>query len=180
MKGEGSEPDDWEVYAVTRPSEAGTWTFPTNVSRDKFRADRHVSLAYDAAGSLFAAWDRKVLEESGANLELRYAVRNPVTGAWGASMPIATDPHAMSEHPDLAVTNTGVRVVWYDSRSADWRWSIWSAALNATTAGPAVRLTGNGNATYPRADGNAVSFTSDRHAVRPQRDATQGVFVLND
>ena len=69
-------------------------------------------------------------------------------------------------------------MVWYDSRSADWRWSVWSVTINASGGGPPMRLTGGGNATYPSASGNLVAFTSDRHATRLQRDQTEGVFVV--
>lgn len=177
MKGEGTAPDDWEIYVATRPANGGAWNPPVDVSRDQFRADRHVSLAYDSTGALYAAWDRKTLHESGVNLELRYAV---IKNGTVKPFAMATDANAMSQHPRLTNTANGVKAVWFDSRSADWRWSVWAANLGADGAKPARRLTGNGNATYPAVDGDRVAFTSDRNATRTQRDATHGVFVLTD
>src|SRR5207253_121850 len=97
---------------------------------------------------------------------------------WSKARQVGFDPAAMSEHPQVAAAGGGARVVWYDSRSADWRWSIWSAALTPSGAAAPVRLTGAGNALYPSVSGPFVAFTSDRHATRLQRDATFGVFVL--
>lgn len=185
MKGEGTAPDDWEIYVATRGLNGaiGDWLPPKNVSRDKFRADRHPSLAYDGNNALFVAWDRKLLHESGVNLELRYAVGSGYLAGitWAASLPLATDLNAMSQHPQLTRrSDNTVHAVWFDSRSADWRWSLWAAPLGSTGAGAVRRLTGNGNATYPAVAGDRVAFTSDRVATRTQRDATHGVFVLTD
>ncbi len=175
--GEGTAPDDWEVFVSTK-AENGKWSAPVDVSRDKFRADRHASLAFAGNGDLFAAWDSKELKESGANLDVRWAVAPGATRNWGAARTFGKDANAMSEHPQLVATPGGVKAVWYDSRSADWRWSLWSTVLSADAASPATRITGAGNATYPALSGSLVSFTSDRHATRAQRDQTEGVFVL--
>jgi hypothetical protein len=175
MHGEGTAPDDWEVFVATR-APGGKWSAPVDVSRDKFRADRHPSIAFAANGELYAAWDSKELKESGVNLSLRFSRAS--TGGWTKAAPIALDPNAMSQRPQLTPAGDGVRVVWPDSRSADWRWSIWTALVNASGAANVARVSGAGNATAPAIDGVAVVFTSDRHATRVQRDQTQGVFLL--
>lgn len=173
--GEGTAPDNWEVFVATR-APGGKWSFPTDVSRDNARADRHPSIAYSGAGDLYAAWDAKDLKESGANVSLRFARTN--AAAWTNPATFALDANAMSQRPQLAARGAGVRAVWFDSRSADWRWSIWTALLNPSGPHNAARLSGGGNAVNPSIEGPAVAFTSDRHASRPQRDATQGVFLL--
>jgi hypothetical protein len=125
---------------------------------------------------LYAAWDSKELREAGVNLDIRSSWLDG--NAWQPVKTVGKFAAAMSEHPELAASGTGARAVWFDSRSADWRWSLWSASLTTAGSSPPTRLTGAGNATYPSVSGSLLSFTSDRHAARPQRDATEGVFVL--
>jgi hypothetical protein len=86
----------------------------------------------------------------------------------------------MSQRPRLDLDTDGsLRAVWYDSRSADWRWQILTAKLlpNATWS-PATQLTSLGNATLPALSHGLVVFTSDRQAGRTQRDPTESIFVL--
>ncbi|MEY2473552.1 MAG: hypothetical protein QOK28_2881 [Actinomycetota bacterium] len=176
--GEGTTPDDWEVFTSVR-APGGAWSAPVDASNDPKRADRHPSIAFTGDGNvLVAAWDSKELQESGVNLDVRYAMAPPTGRGWTRSFVVGADPAAMSEHPQVVASGGGARVVWYDSRSADWRWSIWSAALTPNGAGTPVRLTAGGNATYPSAAPKVVAFTSDRHAGRVQRDPTEGAFVL--
>jgi hypothetical protein len=176
--GEGTAPDDWEVFAATRGRD-GLWREPINVSNDPMRADRHPSIAFTGSGQvLVAAWDSKELKESDVNVDVRYS-EAPQTGAgWTKSKQVGFDANAMSEHPQVAAAGSGARILWHDSRSTDWRWSIWSAALTPTGPATPVRLTGAGNALYASVSGSFVAFTSDRHASRVQRDLTHGVFVL--
>jgi hypothetical protein len=147
-----------------------------SASDDPARADRHPSIAFAGDGTLFAAWDSKELKESGVNPDVRYASYDGTK--WSAATPLAHEPAAMSMWPRIAAEGTGVRVVWHDSRSSDWRWSIWTATVTPNGPSPARRLTGAGNALYASLSDGRVSFTSDRRAARPQRDPTQGVFVL--
>jgi hypothetical protein len=176
--GEGTDPDDWEIFAAVRPP-GGRWSAPVDVSADATRADRHPSLAFAADGALFAAWDAKVLRSSGVNLGLRWSRSADGGRTWSRGAALAAHDTAMSERPRLvAGTGATVRVVWYDSRAADWRWSLWGASLSGAGASTVRRLTGAGNATWPAVAGDLVVFTSDRGAVRVQRDPTQGVFVL--
>ncbi len=175
MHGEGTAPDDWEVFVASRLP-TSRWTPPKNVSRDRFRADRHPSIAYGGASDLFAAWDSKELRESGVNAALRVA--HTVAGAWVPPTALAFDAAAMSTRPQLTRVGDAVRAVWQDTRSADWRWSVWTSLLSPAGATEARRVTGPGNSLMPAIDGVAVSFTSDRHAARTQRDQTQGAFVV--
>jgi hypothetical protein len=174
---EGTEPDDWEIFAASRAAN-GSWGAPVDVSNDARRADRHPSIAFNGNGQvLVAAWDSKELKESGVNTDVRYA-QSPDATHWSAARQVGFDPNAMSERPQVAAVGPGARIVWHDSRASDWRWSIWTASIMPTGPTPPVRLTGAGNALYPSVDGSFVAFTSDRHAARLQRDATEGVFVL--
>jgi hypothetical protein len=175
--GEGTEPDDWEIYAASR-GPSGAWGPPVDVSNDPKRADRHPSIAFNGNGQvLVAAWDSKELKESGVNVDVRYA-QSPDGAHWSAARQVGFDGNAMSEHPQVAAVGPGARIVWHDSRSADWRWSIWTASIMPTGPTAPSRLTGGANALYPSVDGSFVAFTSDRHAARLQRDVTHGVFVL--
>jgi predicted metal-dependent phosphoesterase TrpH len=175
--GEGTAPDDWEIFTAARPR-GGTWGAPVNASNDSKRADRHPSIAFTGnEQGLVVAWDSKELKESGVNLDVRYSQAPPTGAGWQPARQIGFNADAMSQRPQVVTAGTGARVVWYDSRSADWRWSLWSAAVDPSGAAP-VRLTGAGNASYAAASGNLVAFTSDRHATRVQRDQTQGVYLL--
>jgi hypothetical protein len=119
------------------------------------------------------------LRSSGANLGIRWSRSTDGGRTWSRGAALAAHDTAMSERPRLVAGPGGtVRVVWYDSRAADWRWSVWGASLSGTGASSPLRLTGAGNATWPAVAGDLVVFTSDRGAARPQRDPTQGVFVL--
>lgn len=178
IRGEGTAPDDWEVFVATRAL-GGVWGNAVNVSNDPKRADRHASIDFTGGQDvLIAAWDSKELKESDVNLNVRYA-QAPATGiGWTAPRQVGFDPAAMSQHPQVAATGEGARIIWYDSRSADWRWSLWSADLTPAGAGAPRRLTGTGNALYPAVAGSLIAFTSDRAAARSQRDPTFGIFVL--
>jgi hypothetical protein len=68
--------------------------------------------------------------------------------------------------------------VWYDSRSADWRWKIFTATLDAHSGwSAATQVSHRGNNTWPSVHRGVVVFTSDRGATRTQRDHTQQIFL---
>jgi hypothetical protein len=174
----GTDPDDWEILAAVRRRGGKTWSPPARVSGASDLADRHPDIAFDAAGRLVAIWDAKALHSSGANLSIRAATSNDGK-SWTAPAPVALNVDAMSQRPRLGRNASGVvRAVWYDSRSADWRWKVFSASLGPVGWSAPQRLSGGSNGTWPAADGTAVVFTSDRGALRTQRDRTQQVFVL--
>jgi len=176
LGGTGTDPDNWEIF-VARRSVGGAWSGPVDASASPALADRHPALAFASDGSLVAAWDAKPLQSSGANVALRWSRSTDGGGTFAPSAPFAAAPDAMSEQPSLATGADGVvRAVWYDSRSADWRWSVWSSSLGSDGWSGPVRITGPGNATYPAAAGDVVVFTSDRNT-RPQRDRTEEVYT---
>jgi hypothetical protein len=124
-------------------------------------------------------WETKTLSSSGANLSLR---ASRFTGSsWTPAEPVALEPSAMSQRPRLGLDPDGtVRAVWYDSRSADWRWKVFTATLDASSGWSAPTQLGiAGNGTWPAVDRGTVAFTSDRRNPRVQRDLTQQVFLAN-
>jgi predicted metal-dependent phosphoesterase TrpH len=173
----GTAPDDYEVLVSTlRPG--STWSAPANASRSPLASDRHPSLLFDPAGTLHVAWDTRALQAAGANLSLREATSQDGL-AYSAPEPVAVAPEAMSQKPRLALDADGtVRIAWYDSRSDDWRWKVFTAKRSPTGWSAATQLSGPANGTYPAVAGGRVVFTSDRAAVG-QRDRTQQVFLLD-
>jgi hypothetical protein len=93
---------------------------------------------------------------------------------------LAPDPLTMSERPRLGMDADGaVRAVWYDSRSADWRWRVMTAVHRKDTGWDAGRLINSrGVNTWPATSGGAIAFASTRNATRLQRDPTQQIFLL--
>ncbi len=84
----------------------------------------------------------------------------------------------MSQRARLSLDPDGaVRAVWYDTRSSDWRWKVFTARYDAGWT-PPRQLTTLGNGTFPSLGGGFVVFTSDRAATRTQRDPTQQVYLL--
>jgi hypothetical protein len=176
LGGTGTDPDNWEIL-VARRNPGGRWSQPVDASASPTLADRHPALAFAGDGSLVAAWDAKPLQSSGANPALRWSRSSDGGTTFAPPATFAQAPDAMSEQPSLATGTDGVvRAVWYDSRSADWRWSVWSASLSAGGWAAPVRISGPGNATYPALSGDVVAFTSDRNA-RSQRDRTEEVYA---
>ncbi len=173
----GTAPDDWEVLVATCPP-GGSFGAPVRVAPDSARADRHPDVVYDDAGDLVVVWDTKELRASGANVSVQASRSTDGGRSWSAAVAVGALAEAMSERPRLAPAGPGrTAVVWQDTRSADWRWSVQRAVLDGGAWGPAQRLTGDGNATWPAACEGAVVFASDRQA-RPQRDRTQQVLLL--
>ena len=84
----------------------------------------------------------------------------------------------MSQRARLSLDPDGaVRAVWYDTRSSDWRWKVFTARCEAGWTAP-QQLTSLGNGTFPSLGGGFVVFTSDRAATRTQGDPTQQVYLL--
>ncbi|GII58027.1 hypothetical protein Pth03_64160 [Planotetraspora thailandica] len=175
-----TDPDNWQIVASTRPARQKSWSAPVQVSAATDAADRHPSIAADRDGAFVVMWETKRLASSGANLSLRAARSTDGGHTWSASEPVALDPDAMSQRPRLSRDADGsVRAVWYDTRSTDWRWKVFTAKLDRTTGwtGP-VQLSTRGNGTFPSVGGGFVVFTGDRGATRTQRDGTQQIFLL--
>jgi hypothetical protein len=172
----GTDPDNWQILASTRTS--GTWSQPVQVSVSSTTSDRHPSVVADNADGFVVAWDSGALASSGVNLSLRSSRSADGGLTWAPSQQVAFDADAMSQRPRLGTDPGGlIRAVWFDSRSADWRWKVFTAQFDPEAGwSPEAQLTVPGNATYPAVSGGAVVFTSDRNAVS-QRDATQQVFL---
>ena len=175
----GTDPDNWQVLASTRPAGAAGWGPAVQVSVVTDAADRHPSIAADSAGTLIAIWESKALQSSGANLSLRSSHSADGGATWSPFEQVAFDADAMSQRARLSRDGDGaVRAVWYDSRSADWRWKVFTARRDQQAGwGAPQQLTTLGNGTFPAAAAGAVVFTSDRAARRIQRDGTQQVYL---
>ena len=175
----GTAPDDFDVLAATRAPGAPTWTAPVNVSTSPTRCDRHADVAVDATGRLHVVWDSKELRAAGANLSLRTASSSDGGATFTAAQPLALAPDAMSQRPRLGWDpDATLRVVWYDSRASDWRWTVMTATHGEQGWSPEQALTGPGNGTWPALAGGRVAFTSDRGATG-QRDRSHAVLLLD-
>ncbi|MFD0736429.1 CehA/McbA family metallohydrolase [Planotetraspora mira] len=178
--GGGTDPDNWQIVASVRDAKGRDWTTPVQVSAATDTADRHPAIARDRDGAFVIMWETKKLQSSGANLSLR-ACRSADGGrTWSASEPVGLNPDAISQRPSLSQGSDGsVHAVWYDTRSADWRWKLFTSRLDRTRGWTApVQLSTLGNGTFPSAGDGFVVFTSDRRATRTQRDGTQQIFLL--
>ncbi len=175
----GTDPDNWQILASVRRPGAGSWSPATQVSTATNVADRHPAVAADHDGTIVAIWESKALQSSGANLSLRSSRSTDGGTTWSPFEPVALEPAAMSQRPRLSLDAAGaVRAVWYDSRSADWRWKVFTARYDVQSGwSPAAQVSAAGNGTFPASDRGFVVFTSDRAATRPQRDPTQQVFL---
>jgi hypothetical protein len=174
----GTNPDNWQIMVATRDANGG-WASPVSLGAADM-ADRHPDAAFSGRGELVVAWETKTLAPAGRNLSV-LAASSPDGGkTFSAPAALALDAKTMSERPRLGLDKDGsVRAVWYDSRSADWRWRVMTAVHRNGAGWDAGRMiTGRGNNTWPATAGGAIVFASTRNAVRQQRDATQQVFVL--
>ncbi|MEU6597621.1 CehA/McbA family metallohydrolase [Streptomyces flaveolus] len=173
----GTDPDNWQILGAVRQAPDRDWGAPVKVSAVADRADRHPSVAVDADGTLVAIWESGALQSSGANLRLRSSRSTDGGATWSPYQQIALDTNAMSQRPRLAQDPDGrIRAVWYDSRSADWRWKVFTATFDDGTWSDARQVTTLGNNTWPALHGGTVVFTTDRGATRTQRDATHQIY----
>ena len=177
--GGGTDPDNWQVLASVRKAPSRGWSNPVQVSRVTDRSDRHPGLTVDGNGTFVAIWESGALRSSGSNLQLRASRSTDGGTTWTAFEQVALAPDAMSQRAKLDVDPDGaVRAVWYDSRSTDWRWKIFTATLDTTTGwSSATQVSHRGNNTWPALHRGVVVFTSDRGARRTQRDETQQIFL---
>ncbi|GHJ41731.1 CehA/McbA family metallohydrolase [Streptomyces sp. TS71-3] len=177
----GTDPDNWQVMAAVRTAPSRDWSAPVQVSQVTDRADRHPDVAVDAAGGYVAVWESGALQSSGANLQLRASRSTDGGATWTPFEQVALAPEAMSQRARLSRDPGGpLRAVWYDSRSADWRWKVYTATFEAASGwSPAKQVTTRGNNTWPALDRGTLVFTSDRGARRVQRDRTHQVHLLD-
>lgn len=177
-----TDPDNWEILARTRDPATGAWSpvvrvsnngDPDNAMDETALADRHPAVTTDGGGRLIAVWDTKVLRSSGVNSTILGSVSEDGGLSWSVAEPIGTQDDAMSQRPALARTSDGgVRVVWMDTRDIDWRHRVWGSSWRPGSGwSGTLRLSGTGNAGWPRISGEHLVFNSDRGA-EPQRDPT--------
>jgi hypothetical protein len=164
---------------VTRAPGTSAWGEPVPLGAND-RADRHANVAFAADGALIAAWDNVGLNSSGSNVVVMSARSTDGGATFSAPAAIAAAPVGMGQYPKLGLDPGGaVRVVWYDSRSSDWRWRVMTAVNDAFGNWMQVRmLPSRGVNTWPATDGGAIVFASTRNAARLQRDATQQIMLL--
>lgn len=174
-----TEVDNWQVLVVRR-APGGDWATPASLGSTE-RADRHPAVGFTSAGALVAAWDSKELRPAGANVSIRYAVSTDGGSTFSnAAEPaaIAEDPNTMAQYPRLGNDPGGrLRAVWYDNRSADWRWRVMTAIFDGAGWTGATLIPSRGINTWPATDGGAIVFASTRNAQRLQRDRTQQIFI---
>jgi hypothetical protein len=177
--GGGTDPDNWEILVSVRDPEQSGWRPPVRVSANDDAADRHPSVSVDGSGTPVVAWDTQSLRSSGVNLSIRSSTSADEGVTWSGAQSLGFDPLAMSQRPKLAADVDGsMRAVWYDSRSSDWRWQVFTSRLQPDRSwSPAVQLTQAGNGTWPAISKGTVVFTSDRRSARIQRDRTHEVFI---
>ncbi|GHH76930.1 hypothetical protein GCM10018793_23960 [Streptomyces sulfonofaciens] len=177
----GTDPDNWQVLAAVRTAPDRDWSAPVQVSAVTDRADRHPDVAVDETGAFVAIWESGALQSSGANLQLRASRSTDGGAAWAPFEQVAPAPAAMSQRAVLSRDPHGpLRAVWYDSRSADWRWKVYTATRDTASGwSQAKQVTTRGNCTWPALDQGTAVFTSDRAARRAQRDRTHQVYVLD-
>ena len=177
---DGTDPDDWEVLSAVQPAGTGRWSPPSPVGADPAAADEHPDAVFDASGALHVVWDSRPLESSGVDPVVHASSSPDLGGPWSPAVAVGQTPGAMSHRPRVGLDPGGaVRAVWYDSRSADWRWQVATAVRAGGAWGSARLVTSAGNGTWPALSGGQVVFTSDRSALRAQRDPTQEVYVLS-
>jgi hypothetical protein len=176
--GKGTDPDNWEVMVAVR-DRTGTWAAPVTLGAADM-ADRHPDITFNGQGDLIVAWESKGLQASGKNLSVHAAVSSNGGATFSPSTVLAQDAQTMSQHVRLGIDSDGAaRAVWFDSRSADWRWRVMTATYGSDTGWSAGDLLdGRGNNIWPVTSGDAILFASTRNATRLQRDPTQQIFML--
>ncbi|ULQ46013.1 CehA/McbA family metallohydrolase [Flagellatimonas centrodinii] len=182
-----TDPDNWEILARSRDPATGAWSAPVRVSangsNDPFdetaRADRHPALAVAADGiTLMAVWDAKPLRSAGVNSEVHASHSTDGGLSWSAPAAVDDSVSAMQQRPAVGPAGAGFAVAWMDNRDADWRHRIWARQWQPETgwAMDRRRLSGPGNAGWPRLAGSRLLWTSDRGASAGQRDPTWQVW----
>jgi hypothetical protein len=176
----GTNPDDWQIMLAVLDNETVRPGAMSLGAADM--ADRHPDVGFGAKGELVVAWESKTLAPAGRNLSVLAAVSSDGGATFSAPATLAPDPLTMSERPRLGMDKDGaVRAVWYDSRSADWRWRVMTAVYRKDAGwDPGTLINGRGVNTWPATSGGAITFASTRNAARLQRDPTQQVFLLRD
>jgi hypothetical protein len=172
----GTDPDAWEPMVATRRTTS--WTAPVRVAPRADRAGCHPSVAAGEDGVVVCAWDSRPLSSSSVNARILTATSQDGGASWAAPAEVDAAPDFYAQRPRLAADRDGAtRVVWYDSRSADWRWQVRTARLVNGSWSPGGPVLAAGNNTWPAVDRGTVVATTDRGA-RIQRDRTQRIALV--
>lgn len=149
------------------------------------RESRHPAVTFQQ-GKPVVAWVSRGIGQSGSvNQTVLAADRNcsDATGktVWCAPVVLGnTGPDGGSGYFVRMGRNAGGQAVavWYDSRSADWRFKLGQTTLDAQRKWGEFRLlAAPGNNTWPAVSDGFMAFVSSRNAQRLQRDKTHEVFV---
>lgn len=171
-----TSPDDWEIWLRWRDA-AGAWSAPQNLSADATQSDQHLALLALADGTLLAAWDRRGVDgQSGRDTEVAW-VQAGLQGPLSAAQAVPGDAPGLGQWPALGRDAAGQpRLLWADTRGADWRWRLAASAFTAGRFAAPELLAGQGNLHFPRLAQGQLVYHSDRGAA-PQRDRTQQVWL---
>lgn len=173
-----TDPDSWEPLLSVRVAGSSAWSPPRRVRPDASQAQRHPAIAARPDGLLVCVWETKpTATSSGTDVTLRWSSSRDAGRTWTTATGLDVPAAGMNQRPRLAVDPDGaLRVVFYDSRSADWRWRVRTARLSddGTTWTDARDLSTAGNATFPSVSAGSVVWATDRGAA-VQRDRTQQV-----
>ncbi|MEN8718928.1 MAG: CehA/McbA family metallohydrolase [Oceanococcaceae bacterium] len=174
-----TDPDNWEILGRRFDPRDGSWQPATRISNngnpedpddESALADRHPTVAVSADNRVLVAWDSKPLRAAGVNSAIVMAHSADSGQNWSTPALVATDPEAMSQRPAASAAATGgIDLVWMDSRDSDWRHRVWGTRWTGEPLTTATRLSGPGNAVWPRVDNGTLSFHSDRDTA-VQRD----------
>mgnify|MGYP000347214295 FL=1 len=176
--GEGTEPDDWQIYVTRRAAGQASWSKPDSLGTHD-HADRHPALAYARDGTLVAAWDSKVLTPAGVNTQIQSSAYTAAAG-WSAPQAVSEDDNSGAEYPRLGLDGSGkLTLVRQDNRSADWRWRLLlTQRADDGSWDTGSVLPGRGNNLWPQLAGGTLVFVSSRNAQRLQRDHTDQIFAV--
>ncbi|MCW2571217.1 MAG: hypothetical protein JWO88_1275 [Frankiales bacterium] len=182
-----TDPDGWEPMVAIRRLPGTTWSAPILVAPSVGtwtggpapvgQAHCHPAVAATADGVLVCAWDSRLLKSSGTSPVIQAATSGDGGATWSDPVPVDEAPDFFAQRPRLAADPDGrVRMVWYDARGEDWRWSVRSAVLDPTGWTPEGDVLRGGSCTWPALEGGVVVATTDR-AVQSQRDRSQQVVL---
>jgi hypothetical protein len=173
----GTDPDSWEPMVAVRRLDSATWSAPIRVAPNASRADCHPALGATPDGRLVCAWDSRTLSSSGTSPAIRAATSTDGGLTWSPPVDVDPAPSYFSQRPRLAADPDGqMRLVWYDARGDDWRWSVRSAVLGAEGWQLEDEVIRGGNCTWPAVDQGVVVAATDR-AATSQRDRTQQIVL---
>ena len=181
-----------DIYFAYRPASAG-WQANERIDDDTTAAHQSApSIAVDAAGNAYAAWQ----DDRDGNPDIRFAYR-PAGGSWSASAKVNDDTGATAQSsPAIAVTAAGdASLVWQDDRDGDadiyfayrpagGSWSgnvkVNDDAGTASQTYPAIAVDPSGNAYAVWADGrNGADYPDIYSAYRPAGGAWETSVRIN-